>query len=424
MHRLLAGLLLLLATPVLSAQDMPASQAADPDSPYSEAQVFARAMQLIRQDYVNDKKISYHDLTYSALRGMLAELDPHSEFMDPDDFKGMQEETKSEFGGLGVVVKLEDGVLTIVNPMEDSPGFQAGIMPNDRILRINGESTEKLTLPQAIDKLRGEIGEKVTLTIQRPSTKEIKDYVLTRATIKMKSVKDAQILPSAPGGRKVGYVRLTKFTEPTAGELAKALDSLESQGMEALILDLRNNPGGLLGSAVDVCGLFLPAKTKVVYTEGRQPEREYRTSSMGGKPRKYPLAILVNYASASGSEIVAGALKDLDRAVTVGETTFGKGSVQSVYSLPDGSALRLTTAKYFTPSGQVIHEKGVSPAIRVVLTPEQEYELWKLRRDETGAARTVSSDKDLQLARAIDLLTGSIIYAERQKGGKPAGRGS
>ncbi len=418
MIRVLAGIAL--AALVLGkahGQEAP-PQTNGEDSPYSNVQVLARAMQLIRQDYVNDKKISYHDLTYSALRGMLSELDPHSEFMDPSDFKGMQEETKSEFGGVGVVVTLEDGALTIVNPMEDTPGYEAGLMPADRILRINGESTEKLTLSQAVDKLRGDIGEKITLTIQRPSTKEIKDYTLTRVTIKTKSVKDAQILPS-DDGTKIGYVRVTKFSEPTAGELAEALDGLESKGMQALILDLRNNPGGLLNSAVDVCGLFLPANTRVVYTKGRSPERDYSTSSMSKKTRKYPLAILVNSASASGSEIVAGALKDLNRAVLVGETTFGKGSVQSVSSLPDGSAMRYTTAKYFTPGGQVIHEVGVSPTIRAILTPEQEYELWRSRRDD-GPAQKLKLEKDPQLARAMDLLRGTVIYTQRQHKEKTA----
>lgn len=421
MHRLAFWLFALTAaTPLFGADD-----SANADSPYEKVEVLARAMQLIRQDYVDDKKVSYHDLTYSALRGMLAELDPHSEFMDPNDFKGMQEETKSEFGGLGIVVTLDDGALTIVNPMEDTPGFDAGIMPGDKILRINNEATDKLTLSQAVDLLRGDIGDKVTLTIQRPSTKEIKDYNLTRVTIKMKSVKDAQVLPSTTAnGKRIGYVRITKFTEPTAGELVKALEELEDKGIDALVLDLRNNPGGLLGSAVDVCGLFVPPSTRVVYTEGRTPRRDYKTSSLAGKPRTYPLAILVNYASASGSEIVAGALRDLNRAVLVGETTFGKGSVQSVMALPDGSAVRLTTAKYFTPSGKVIHGNGVSPTIKATLTPEQEYDLWKVRRDESSKGKPRSLEKDPQLARAVDLLRGELIFSERQQKEKAAGKGS
>jgi carboxyl-terminal processing protease len=428
LRQLVATVLIAVAMVGLRAQDGEASQEMDAESPYDNVQVLARAMQLIRQDYVDDEKISYRDLTYSALRGMLAELDPHSQFMEPRDFRGMQEDTRSEFGGLGVVVTMDDGALTIVNPMEDSPGFAAGLKPGDRILRINGISTEKLTLMQAVDKLRGEAGEKVTLTIQRPATKEIKDYELTRVIIKVKSVKDAQILPSPnPQDLKVGYVRITQFNEPTVDELAKALDKLEKEGMQALVLDLRYNPGGLLSSAVEVSGLFLPQQTKVVSTEGRLPGREYRTTTRGSKMRTYPLALLVNYASASGSEVVAGALKDLKRAIIVGETTFGKGSVQSVISLPDGSALRLTTAKYFTPARQVIHQVGVSPNIRVGLTQQQEFDLLESRREpEGGGTSPVSADDDPQLARAVDILRGTLIYADRNAAKKknPAGKGS
>jgi carboxyl-terminal processing protease len=385
----------------------------DPDSPYDNVQVLARAMQLIRQDYVNDEKITFRDLTHSALRGMLAELDPHSQFMEPEDFIGMQEDTKSEFGGLGVVVTMEDGALTIVNPMEDSPGLEAGLKPGDRILRINGKSTDKLTLLEAVDSLRGEIGDSVTLTIQRPTTKKISDYVITRETIKVKSVKDAQILPG-DGGR-IGYVRITQFNEPTAAELGAALDRLEKEGMQALVLDLRYNPGGLLGSAVDVCGLFLPPRTTVVSTEGRSPVRIYRTTGQFGKPRNIPVVVLVNYASASGSEVVAGALKDLKRAIIVGEKTFGKGSVQSVIALPDGSALRLTTARYFTPSRTMIHEVGVEPNIRVNLTPKQEFELLDSRRKpRMGGAESIETENDPQLSRAADILRGALIFVERQ----------
>ena len=428
LRNLVAAVLIAIALNGLRAQEAEASQEMDAESPYDNVQVLARAMQLIRQDYVDDDKTSYRNLTYSALRGMLAELDPHSQFMEPRDFRGMQEDTRSEFGGLGVVVTMDDGALTIVNPMEDSPGFAAGLKPGDRVLRINGISTEKLTLMQAVDKLRGEAGEKVTLTIQRPATKEIKDYELTRVIIKVKSVKDAQILPSSDAqDLKVGYVRITQFNEPTADELAKVLDKLEKEGMQALVLDLRYNPGGLLSSAVEVSGLFLPQQTKVVSTEGRLPGREYRTTTRGSKMRTYPVALLVNYASASGSEVVAGALKDLKRAIVVGETTFGKGSVQSVISLPDGSALRLTTAKYFTPGRQVIHQVGVTPNIRVGLTQQQEFDLLESRREpEGGGMKRVSTDGDPQLARAVDILRGALIYADRNPAKKknPAGKGS
>lgn len=396
------------------------SQAGSGDSPYEEMQILARAMQLIRQDYVDASKVAYKDLTYSALRGMLSDLDPHSQFMEPSDFKSMQEDTKSEFGGLGIVVAPKGGFLTIINPMEDTPAFEAGILPGDRILKINGQPTDKLTLPETVDKLRGEAGEKVTLTISRPSTKEIKDYELTRVVIKVPSVKDAQILPARrPDEARIGYVRITQFNEPTSTELAKALDKLEKQGMDALILDLRYNPGGLLGSAVDVCGEFLPPDTQVVSTQGRTPSREYKTAEHGGPQRKYPVAVLVNYASASGSEIVAGALKDLHRALLVGETTFGKGSVQSVISLPDGSAVRLTTARYFTPAKNIIHEHGVSPHIRATLTPTQEVELLKSRRRREDTTKTGVVPRDAQLDRAVDALQGAFLYGKKASSKPP-----
>jgi len=403
-------LILAVAAITVRAEDASPSEA---DSPYEQMQLLARAMQLIRQDYVDDSKTSYKDLTYDAMRGMLSSLDPHSQFMDPEDFKSMQEDTKSEFGGLGVVVGQKNGVFTVINPMEDSPGFAAGILPGDQILKINGQTTDKLSLQEAVEKLRGKVGEKVTLTISRPATKEIKDYELTRAVIKVPSVKDAQILPGR-GGARIGYVRITQFNEPTADELSKALDKLEKQGMDALVLDLRYNPGGLLNSAVDVCGQFLPANTMVAFTQGRTPSKEYRTENHKGPQRKYPLAVLVNYASASGSEIVAGALKDLNRALLVGDTTFGKGSVQSVIALPDGSAVRLTTAKYFTPGKNLIHQHGVAPHIRATLTYDQETELLRARRPKDDGSKDASVFMDPQLERAVAALQGTILYA-----GKP-----
>ena len=386
------------------------------DSPYEQLQLLARAMQLIRQDYVDESKVDYKELAYSALRGMLDNLDPHSQFMEPKSFKNMQEDTRSEFGGLGVVVTQKSGVLTVINPMEDTPGFKAGILPGDQILKINGENTDNTPLNEAVEKLRGNAGEKVNLTIRRPSTGEVKDYELTREVIKVASIKDARILPQRnPGQPRIGYARITQFNEPTATELGAALDKLEAKGMDAFILDLRHNPGGLLGSAVDVCGQFLPPNTLVVYTEGRTPSREYRTSATASPNRKYPVVVLTNYASASGSEIVAGALKDLDRALVVGETTFGKGSVQSVVSLPDGSAARLTTAKYFTPGRKLIHEHGVSPHIRATLTHEEEADLLRSRRKREDPSTAEATIWDLQLERAVDAMQGSLQHAKNQK---------
>jgi carboxyl-terminal processing protease len=266
--------------------------------------------------------------------------------------------------------------------------------------------------------LRGDAGQKITLTIYRPSTKETKEFTLQREIIKVSSVKDAKILDQAEGNKfKIGYLRITQFNEPTAQELSQKLDDLQRQGMQALILDLRFNPGGLLTSAVDVCGLFVPPKTMVVYTEGREgsQRREYYTDQKA-KPRlNMPIAVLVNGQSASGAEIVAGALKDLNRAIIVGETTFGKGSVQSVIQLPDGSALRLTTAKYYTPGRQVIHQNGVTPNIKASLTSDQERALLLRRKEGVLSAedqKLVSTQRDSQLDRAMDAVKSVMIYTQ------------
>lgn len=394
------------------------AQGEEEDTGYAQIALFAKAIQLLRQDYVDDSKTSYHDLIYAAMKGMLASLDPHSQFMEPSDFRDMQDDTRSRFNGLGIEVAVKGGVLTVVTPMEDTPAAKAGILTGDQILRINGRSTEKMELQDAVNLLRGNVHQKVTLTILRPSTKEIKDFSVERTEIRVQSVKGTRILDTDLGGPfKIGYLRLIQFNEPTAEELAKALDDLQKQGMQALVLDLRNNPGGLLNVAVDVCGQFLPPNTKVVSTQGRVPSQQHEYATSGGlkeRPR-FPLAVLINEGSASGSEIVAGALKDLNRAVLVGETTFGKGSVQNVVQLPDGSALRFTTAKYYTPSKQVIHGNGVTPNIRVPMTAEQERALFAMRNSDSVNAedeKDAIKSKDPQLVRAIDALKGVMAYAE------------
>ena len=389
------------------------------DNGYSQIAIFAKALELVRQDYVDENKTSYHDLVTAAMKGMLSSLDPHSQFMDPNDFRDMQDDTRSRFNGLGIEVSMKNGLPTVVTAMEDTPAAKAGILSGDQILRINSMSTERMDLQDAINVLRGPAGAKVTLTLLRPSTKEIKEYTLQRVEIKIQSVKGERLLPpELTGPFRIGYIRLIQFNEPTADELSKAIDDLQKQGMQALILDLRNNPGGLLNSAVDVCGQFLPPNTKVVSTQGRVPsqQHDYSTSTVS-KPRpNFTMVLLVNEGSASGAEIVAGALKDLRRAVLVGETTFGKGSVQNVLQLPDGSAVRFTTAKYYTPSRQVIQGNGVTPNIRVGMTAEQERALYGLRNagnikpdDETNIIKT----KDPQMLRAIDALKGVMIYAQQ-----------
>jgi carboxyl-terminal processing protease len=389
------------------------------DNGYSQIAIFAKALELVRQDYVDENKTSYHDLVTAAMKGMLSSLDPHSQFMDPNDFRDMQDDTRSRFNGLGIEVSMKNGLPTVVTAMEDTPAAKAGILSGDQILRINSMSTERMDLQDAINVLRGPAGAKVGLTLLRPSTKEIKEYTLQRVEIKIQSVKGERLLPpELTGPFRIGYIRLIQFNEPTADELSKAIDDLQKQGMQALILDLRNNPGGLLNSAVDVCGQFLPPNTKVVSTQGRvsSQQHDYSTSTVS-KPRPhFPMVLLVNEGSASGAEIVAGALKDLRRAVLVGETTFGKGSVQNVLQLPDGSAVRFTTAKYYTPSRQVIQGNGVTPNIRVGMTAEQERALYGLRNagnvkpdDETNIIKT----KDPQMLRAIDALKGVMIYAQQ-----------
>src|SRR5713226_5473577 len=411
---------LLLGSVLLNLRaEKPRTASGEEDNGYSQISIFAKAVQLIRQDYVDGNKTSYRDLITAAMKGMLASLDPHSQFMDPDDFRDMQEDTRSRFNGLGIEVSMKTGLPTVVTAMEDTPAAKAGILSGDQILKINGSSTERMDLQDAVNHLRGAPGQKISLTLMRPSTKEIKDYTLERAEIKVQSVKGARLLdPDLTGSFKIAYVRLLQFNEPTADELSKALDELQKQGMQALILDLRNNPGGLLNSAVDVCAQFLPPNTKVVSTQGRvaSQQREYSTSGAAKQRPNFPMAVLANEGSASGAEIVSGALKDLHRAILVGETTFGKGSVQNVMQLPDGSALRFTTAKYYTPSKQVIHGNGVAPNIRVPMSVELERELVASR----SISDTIKPEEDKnfikstdpQMLRAIDALKGVMIYAQ------------
>jgi carboxyl-terminal processing protease len=415
---LLVPLLLLgVFSSVCAQEEQPAKN--QDDNGYSQISIFAKAIQLIRQDYVDGNKTSYHDLITAALKGMLSSLDPHSQFMDPDDFRDMQEDTRSRFNGLGIEVSMKNGLPTVITAMEDTPAARAGILSGDQILKINGTSTERMDLQDAINVLRGPAGRKVTLTLLRPSTKEIKDYALERAEIKVQSVKGTKLLDAELSGPfKIAYIRLIQFNEPTAEELSKALDELQKQGMQALVLDLRNNPGGLLNSAVDVCAQFLPPNTKVVSTQGRvaSQQHDYSTSEARKERPPFPMALLINEGSASGAEIVSGALRDLHRAILVGETTFGKGSVQNVMQLPDGSAVRFTTAKYYTPSKQVIQGNGVTPNIRVPMTAEQERTLFTLRNAESvkpDEEKNIIKTKDPQMLRAIDALKGVMIYAQQ-----------
>jgi carboxyl-terminal processing protease len=393
---------------------------------YSHAALITYVMELIRQDYVDGQKLSYQDLAYGALKGMLGSLDPHSQFMDSSGFREMKSETDGQFGGLGIQIGAKDGILTVIAPIEDTPAWRAGLLPQDKIIKIEGKSTEKLSLQDAVHKLRGEPGTKVSITIvrERGKSREVKDYTLTRAIIPVDSVKDvngrtvksADTFPFVDD--KIGYVRITQFNDPTTDELERALKRMEARGMEALVLDLRNNPGGLLVSARDVASKFLPKGQLVVYTEGRQKsqKQEYAATGKDRHP-DYPMVILVNGGSASASEIVAGALQDLKRALVVGEPTFGKGSVQSIIELPDKSAVRLTTAKYYTPSRRVIHEKGITPDIVVPISEEDELKLLAQRNRPPGAEPDKSEPpvRDVQLDRAIDVLKGLKIFTNQTR---------
>jgi len=401
-----------------------ASGAPPEDESYQYTLLFARVMQLIRQDYVDETKTGYKDLTYAALRGMLSSLDPHSQFLDEEAFSSMQRETSGEFSGLGIEIGIKDGGLVIIAPMEDSPSGRAGLLPGDRILKIDGKNTAKMTLAAAEKALKGLPGEKIKLTLLRPVAGAVGggnvfEVELTRETIRVVSVKDAKLLPATMAGPdKIGYVRIEEFGENTSDELDHALDGLEQQGMQALVIDLRNNPGGLLDSAVDVAGKFVPLDTVIVSTKGRRPEesQDFRARPERQHP-DYPIALLINGYSASGAEIVAGALKDLHRAVLVGETTFGKGSVQTVQPLGNGVGLRLTMAKYYTPSKKTIHEVGIAPDLAVPITDVEERRIMlaetkrPLSEDEQA---DVAKMEDRQLERAVSSLRSVRIYNARQ----------
>ena len=297
----------------------------DRDEAYENIALFTRVLEQVRMYYVDDDKTQYQNLVYGALRGMLQALDNHSQFMDPDMFEDMQDDTRGSFGGLGIVISIREGVLTIISPMEDTPGFRAGLLPGDRIVEINGESTEGFDLQGAVKQLRGEPGSVVKLKIMRAREQELKEVEIVRDNIKVPSIKDAQMLDE-----EIGYLRLTSFNEPTATELQRELEVLLSKGMKGFILDLRNNPGGLLSSAVEISQKFLKRGEMIVYTQGRS-KRQRQVYDAEGRHHytDFPMVILVNSGSASASEIVAGALQDNRRAILVGDRTFGKGSVQN-----------------------------------------------------------------------------------------------
>ncbi len=402
------------------------SQIVNAQGTYEDLRSFVDVLNVIQKNYVDEVKTK--DLINGAIKGMLSSLDPHSGYMSPEAFKEFQVETKGEFGGLGIQISMKDGILTVIAPIEDTPAYKAGIKSGDKILKIDGESTKNMSIQDAVSKMRGPKGKAVTLNIFREGWTEPKDFPIVRDIIKIKSVK-SKILRD-----DIGYVKLTQFQEMTAEDLAKALKDLKEKGMKSIILDLRNDPGGLLNSAVDVAGQFLPPKKLVVYIKGRTGDKvEYFTEGDEASYPDLPMVVLVNQGSASASEIVAGALKDWNRAVIVGVQTFGKGSVQTLIPLSDGAGLRLTTAKYYTPSGVSIQNVGIAPDIVVKLEAKDGTGISVVREkdleghleneknvqapaDEDRVPLEVSEKDDLQLQRAIDALkTWEVIDKLKKK---------
>jgi len=393
---------------------------------YRQVELFSNALAIIESEYVEE--VEAKDIIYGALKGMLASLDPHSQFMDPDAYNELKVDTEGQFGGLGIEITIKDGLLTIVTPIEDTPAWRAGLKVNDRIVKINEEITRDMTLTEAVKRLRGKPGDPVNITILRESEKKILEFKIVRDIIKIKDIKGARILEQG-----IGYLRLVEFRENTPRDLDKILDNLTKGGMSALILDLRNNPGGLLDVAVNVAGKFIEKGKMVVFTKGRDESQNLEFISRSKNPiLDLPVVVLINEGSASGSEIVAGCLQDYQRAIILGMKSFGKGSVQTVIPLRDGSALRLTTSKYFTPLGNQIHGEGVKPDIvveegRIKLAERTELEggkpeeIFEEIEEKEGEGDDEEKEEEIekefldyktdnQLMRAVDVLKAIRLY--------------
>jgi carboxyl-terminal processing protease len=378
--------------------------------------VFTRAFEIVKQDYADPKKATSQQLVHAGLREMLAKLDPHSAYLEAEDYQDFQEENRGEVTGIGIVVAEINGHLTVVSAVEEAPAAKAGIVPGDQIVVIEGVNVEHKRVEDIGPLLRGVKGSIVHLRIYRPSNKAANDVQVTRQIYRVTSVRDAHLLEGSEAGKfKIGYLRITEFDQPTATELGAKVDDLLAKGMQALVVDLRFNPGGLVQSAIDTCGIFLPPKTMVVYTEGRDAaaHQEFFTDAEAKPRQNFPLVILVNTESASASEIVAGAMKDLRRALIVGQTTFGKGLVQAQFELPDGSGMRLTVARYFTPNHETIQERGVKPDIVSGMNRDQERALLLRQRGSflnPAEKELVAHQKDEQLDRAVDALKGLLTH--------------
>ena len=403
------------------------------DEIYKELELFEHALSIVRSDYVEEPKAK--DLIYGALKGMLATLDPYSQFLDPDSYNELKVDTEGEFGGLGIEITIKDDLLTVITPIDDTPAYRAGLMAGDHIVKIDGALTRGITLLEAVKKLRGKPKTTVTLTIFREGETELKEVSLERAIITIQSVREATVLED-----HIAYIRLSDFREKTTTDLESAISGLKDQAMDSLILDLRNNPGGLLDVAVSVAELFLNRNQLIVTTKGRlRNQNQELRARTDGLVNGLPLVILINEGSASASEIVAGAIQDHHRGILIGTKSHGKASVQTIFPLKDGSALRLTTSKYFTPSGRSIHGQGILPDVEVpfVQAPEEKpkeeraKELFsRIESDQPPApapmldaqpgnkppeSEAEKKRRDNQLARAIDLLKGIKVYQSHDK---------
>lgn len=390
------------------------------DDTYQQIKLVVDVLQHIREQYVED--VDQKKLIYGAAAGMARALDPFSQFMEPDDHKEMKTETQGQFGGLGIRIAVRDGWLTVITPMPETPAYRLGILPGDKIVKIEGDITQGLGVEDAVKRLRGKPGTKVSISVLREGEKEPRDFTITREVIKILSVRSTLL------DGKIGYVKLNEFIETSEDDMHKALKSLTDQGMSSLILDLRNDPGGLLTAAVDVSKLFIGDSKIIVYTQGRSQPRQDFFADSKAPYGDLPIAVLVNGGSASASEIVTGALQDHKRAVIIGSETFGKGSVQSVIPLDDGSALRLTVAKYYTPSGRSIHrdEKtkkgGITPDIVIAVTKETESKLY-IQGDEIyskdkppqSVVKEEERVKDEVLERATQILKAEAVFQGMKK---------
>ncbi len=426
--RVLAGLITVVLILGMATVTYSAKSVKVPADTYEGLKIFADVLSIVQQDYTEKKEPK--ELIYNAIKGMLSKLDPHSSFMTPDEYREMKIDTRGVFGGVGIQIGIKNKVLTVIAPIEDTPAWKAGIKANDKIVKIGKKSTRDMTLDEAVRLMRGPKGEKVTIYIMREGFTKPRAFVIKRDIIKVKSVK----YKMKEDG--IGYIRIAQFQENTSAEMRKAFRRLKPKKghLRGLILDLRNNPGGLLQEAVSVSNFFLRSGL-IVYTKGRDGKQNmvFKADAKGTQP-DYPVIVLVNGGSASASEIVAGALQDHKRAVILGTTTFGKGSVQTIMPLDDGSALRLTTAKYYTPSGRSIQAKGIEPDIVVSanlgrhikekdLTGHFAAEETKTTKKETEKIHIVESKvetvkgRDIQLERALEYLKSWFIF-EKLRGAR------